>query len=179
MITNQDKFLEEQKLITQLFDTQSDSVIWFVPNFDAADKAQPVDFEVRYCNTAASLLLNIPKSKILYTSVKSSALIDDALKTKIWEQCFQVWKTGKNLEFLYYSEGRQKHFNVQRSKILGGILSITRDHTKFVNDQKEKEEQSTLLNKIIETSSTGISLYEAIRDKNGEISDFKLNYLRL
>ncbi|MCW3105148.1 MAG: sensor signal transduction histidine kinase [Bacteroidetes bacterium] len=168
-----DKFTEHQ-LITELFDHQPDSVVWFVPHFGGNDDGLPVDFEVGYCNNAAVLILNAPKSRIIGSFLTSSALMDEASRMKILAQCMQVWKSGESIEFTYYSAGLDKHFNVQRSRILGGVLSITRDHTNFVKTQTEKEEQSRFLNQIIESSSSGISLYEAVRDKNGKIIDFKL-----
>ncbi len=170
----QHQHIEEFKLITQLFDTQPDSVVWYIPQFAEDNISVPIDFEVGYCNTTASQILNAPKSKVVGSSIKSSDLIDEPSRLRIWDQCLQTWNTGVSMEFTYYSATVDKHFNVQRSKILGGILSITRDHTAIVKSQEEKEQQWKLLNKIIETSSSGISLYEAIRDKDGKISDFKL-----
>lgn len=170
----QNKFPEESRFITQLFDTQPDAVVWFVPRFDAADKTLPTDFEVGYCNTAASHMLNTSKSQLTGSAVRSSTLMEETSRQIIWEQCLEVWRTAKNLEFTYFSPGLNKHLHVQRSKILGGILCITRDHTNFIINQKEQQEQSKLLNQIIETSSSGISLYEAIRDKKGKLLDFKL-----
>lgn len=171
---DQEVYLQQYKLITNLFDTQPDAAIWFLPKFSESNPSVPVDFEVGYCNAAACLILNAAKSQVLGATVRSSSLMDAKSREHIWEQCLQVWNGGENIEFSYYSPGLDKHFNVQRSKKLGGILSITRDHTKFVKNQHEKEEQAKLLNQIIETSSSGISLYQAIRDKSGAIIDFKL-----
>jgi hypothetical protein len=100
--------------------------------------------------------------------------MDETSRQTILSQCKEIWSTGVNLEFTYFSPGLNKHFNVQRSKIQNGILSITRDHTVQVKEREEKELQSKLLNQIIETSVSGISLYEAIRNNDGLLIDFKL-----
>ncbi|MBA3682934.1 MAG: PAS domain-containing protein [Bacteroidetes bacterium] len=171
--TIQEEHFSEHKIITQLFDTQPDSVVWFIPKF-AANKLIPVDFEVGYCNTAACSILNGTKTQILGSLLRSSALIDEGSRNIIWQQCLDVWLTGNYNEFTYFSPGMDKHFHVQRSKIQNGILSITRDHTKFIKNQEEKELQSKLLNQIIESSSSGICLYESIRNREGNIIDFKL-----
>jgi hypothetical protein len=92
--------------------------------------------------------------------------MDETSRQTILSQCKEIWLTGINVEFTYFSPGLKKHFNVQRSKIQNGILSITRDHTVYVKEREEKELQSKLLNKIIETSVSGISLYEAIRNND-------------
>jgi PAS domain-containing protein len=163
----------EHKLITQLFDKQPDAVIWFVPKFSGADKT-PVDFEVGYCNHSACVILKVTKHDLTGASLLSSTIIDNQTRQHVWEQCLEIWRTGESREFTYLSPMVQRYFCVQRSKLQNGILSITRDHTQFVQERQQKEQQTKLLNQIIETSSSGISLYESIRDKNGKIVDFKL-----
>jgi PAS domain-containing protein len=158
-----------------LFDNQPDSVVWFVPIFDAGNQSIPFDFVVKYCNNAACQILNATKHEIIGSGLRPSSLLMDATSRQtILNQCMEIWESGVKLEFTYYSPGLKKHFNVQRSKIQNGILSITRDHTTYVKEREEKELQSKLLNQIIETSVSGISLYEAIRNKEGDLIDFKL-----
>jgi hypothetical protein len=164
----------EYGLITHLFDKQPDAVIWFVPKFSETDSSVPVDFLVGYCNAAACVILKATKHELTGSSLLSSSLIDDQTRKQILEQCLQIWKTGIHNEFTYYSPIGQKYFCVQRSKLQNGILSITRDHTQFVLEHQEKELQTNLLNQIIESSTSGISVYEAIRDKSGKLLDFKL-----
>jgi PAS domain-containing protein len=164
----------EQTLITQLFDMQPDAVIWFIPKFSDTDQHVPVDFLVGYCNTAASIILKVSKDELTGGSLRTSDLIDDQTRQHVWEQCQEIWKTGQHKEFTYFSPMAQKYFCVQRSKLKNSVFSITRDHTRFVLEHEEKEHQSKLLNQIIETSVSGICLYESIRDKNGKLLDFKL-----
>jgi PAS domain-containing protein len=162
------------ELINQLFDTQPDSVVWCIPKFGATDDLVPVDFEVKYCNTAACIILRAPKQMVIGSSIRASTLMDQVSIQTIWEQCLATWTTGEYMEYTYYSPGLDKHFNVQRSKVQNGVLNITRDHTRFVKSQEEKELQTNLMNQIVETSTSGISLYETIRDSSGKIHDFRL-----
>ena len=74
----QNASVSEHALITQLFDTQTHSVVWFIPKFTENNKATPVDFEVGYCNTAASLILDTPKHQIIGALLKSSDLMDQS-----------------------------------------------------------------------------------------------------
>lgn len=166
--------IPEYALITQLFDEQPDAVMWFIPKFSESDNNVPIDFLVGYCNSAACVILKVTKHGLTGASLLSSSLIDDVTRKHVWEQCSQIWKTGIHCEFTYYSPMVQKHFCVQRSKLHNGILSITRDHTRFVLEHEEKEQQTKLLNQIIESSTSGISVYEAIRNKEGKLLDFKL-----
>jgi PAS domain-containing protein len=165
--------VSEHELISQLFDKQPDAVIWFVPKFND-DTTIPVDFTVGYCNNKACIFLKATKHELTGSSLLSSHLIDDQTRKLVWEQCSRIWETGKHDEFTYYSPIVQKHFCVQRSKLQNGILSITRDHTQFVIEHEEKVRQTHLLNQIIESSTSGISVYESIRDKEERLVDFKL-----
>jgi PAS domain-containing protein len=162
------------EVLSQLFDAQPDAVIWYIPKFSAAGDDIPVDFKIGYCNNATSIFLRVSKYALTGETLMTSPLIDDETRQNIFDQCNQVWKTNVNEEFTYFVPIVNKHFCAQRSKLRDGILSITRDHTKFVEQNNERERQSRLLNQIIESSPNGICLYESIRNKNGRITDFRL-----
>ncbi len=166
------KAAPDERLIEKLFDTQPDSVVWFSPLFDETETL--VDFEVRYCNAAAATMLKAPCETIIGTRLLSSSLIDTASVEKIFAQSLQVWESGKTIEFTYHSPGLDRYFNVQRSKILDGVLSITRDRTHEVKLELEKQQQAALLEKIINSTPACIVLCQAIRTEDGTIDDFKL-----
>jgi PAS domain-containing protein len=164
----------EVKLISQLFDNQPDAVVWFTPKFSEGNTLNPVDFEVGYCNRSLCNILKVTPHELTGASLLFSPVIDDVTRKHIWEQCLLVWETGKHHEFTYFSPFIQRHLNVQRSKLQNGVMSITRDHTKFIKDFEEKQQQAKLISQIIESSTSGVSLYESIRNKAGQIVDFKL-----
>lgn len=159
-------------LVSLLFDSQPDTVTWLVPVFDST--GQIADFTVGYCNAAACATLRSTKDVIMSQSLLTTNLMDETSKKGIFDQCSQVWKTNQNIEFSYFSPALQKHFHVQRSKINGGVLNITRDHTQLETIRQEKEKQSELLHQLIACSPYGISLYQSIRDVKNNIIDFKL-----
>lgn len=163
----------EHKLLGQLFDTQPDAVIWYVPKFDTGHSV-PVDFTVGYCNIATCTFLKVTKHELTGATVLTSPLLDDPTRKNIFEQCSEIWKSGISKEFTYFVPSVKKYFFAQRTKLQNGVLSITRDHTAFVEERNEKERQAKLLTQVIETSISGICLYEAIRDKSNQIIDFKL-----
>ncbi len=162
-----------EQLVSVLFDNQPDAVMWFLPIFNAGNSI-PVDFQAAYCNSAAGYALNAAKENIVGTNLSATPLMDDQSKKQVLEQCLAVWTSNKSLEFTYFNPALQKHLHVQRSKVNGGILNITRDHTQFENAKAEKEKQAELLHKLVANSPNGVSLYEAIRDKKKKIIDFKL-----
>ncbi len=174
MIPNVADLTSDHKLIAQLFDSQPDSVMWYTPKFANDNKNVPIDFLVGFANSAACSVLKVTKHALNGASLLATTLIDEQTKKNIWEQCLEVWQTGNHKEFTYYVPGAQKYFCTQRSKLLNGILSLTRDHTKFIEEHNQFQHQAKLLNQIIESSVSGICLYEAIRDNQGKIRDFRM-----
>jgi signal transduction histidine kinase len=162
----------DERLIEKLFDTQPDSVVWFSPLFN--ESGTLVDFEVRYCNAAAAVILRASREKIIGSRLQSSVLIDRASIDKIFAQSLQVWESGQTVEFTYHNAGLDRYFNVQRSKILDGVLSITRDRTHEVKLELEKQQQAALLEKVINSTPACIVLCQAVRNEEGVIDDFKL-----
>ena len=67
-----------------------------------------------------------------------------------------------------------KYFNVQRSKVTNGILSVTRDRTELVRTQLDRDKQTELLKKVMDHAPYGICLYQSVRDAQNNIDDFRL-----
>ncbi|HYG04688.1 MAG TPA: ATP-binding protein [Chryseosolibacter sp.] len=176
----------DERLIAQLFDTQPDSVVWFVPVFssDEPDAKLVVDFQVKYCNAAATRILQADVSNIIGATLLSTPLMDEESRNTIFSQALLVWNTGKSVEFTYYSPGLNKHFNVQRSRVMEGVLSITRDRTDQVRAEQEIKlsaekikDQANLLNLILNSSINGVYTLTAVRDKEGVIVDFIITHV--
>ncbi len=148
--------------------------MWFSSVFGPGDAELPVDFQVAYCNKAACFILNLTKEQVMGTKLGSTPLLDEDSRKSVFEQCCQVWTTGKTLEFTYYNASLKKYLHTQRTRLKGGILNITRDHTQLMNMKTENEKQAELLNNLIAGSPYGISLYESMRNERNEIVDFKL-----
>lgn len=167
-----------EALISELFDTQPDSVVWFIPVFSNGQSATHLvsDFHPKYCNTAACKILGSDKAKVLEQPLLRSALLDEVSRGRIFEQCLQVWKSGEPIEFTYHSPGVDKYFNVQRSKVMNGILSITRDRTKEMLHEKTIHEQTHLLNTILNSSLNGIYTLKTIKNSSNEIIDFEITH---
>ena len=165
----------DQSLIRELLDTHTESVIWFkaITSANGSGIEQLEDFHVGYCNNAACEFLNAPPEKVIGTSLKESILVDKQSSQIIFEQCLRVYESGQREEFIYYNQKLQKHFNVLRSKINDGVLSVTRDFTEKVNAERLKQEQNDLLNSILDSSINGIFACEAIRSKDGNIADLR------
>lgn len=172
------EFQTDEKLIAELFGKQPDSVVWFTPVFDQKEAGKiVVDFKVSYCNASACKLLGAAPTEVMGATLRDSKLMDETSLKLIYEQCLKIWTSGEPIEFTYYSPGLGKHFNVQRSKVMNGILSITRDRTREVILEKERDEQAQLLSLILNSSINGVYTLEAIRNTADVITDFRIMHV--
>jgi signal transduction histidine kinase len=165
----------DEQLVTTLVDAQPYSVIWFKPVFNQArsNHSEVTDFEVRYCNTAACELLSTKKEVLVGQVLHSTNLLDKASVDLIYSQCLKVWQTGQQEQFIYYNQYLGRYFNVLRSKIVDGVISVTRDFTREVEAEETAKKQAELLNSILDASINAVFACEAIRNQEGNITDFK------
>jgi|GEM_PF-974390 len=167
------KELETGTLIPQLFDDKPESVVWFRPVFENGNNNVITDFEVLYANHAAGHILNTPPAEFIGTRLRSNPLLDSDTIQLIFAQCTEVWNTGRSINYSYYSPAFDRYFNVQRSKVGGGILSTSLDRTHLVQNEIQAEQDRDLLNSIINASINGLFALEAVRDNQNKIVDFR------
>lgn len=170
------KTCPNEQLIAHLFDSQPDSVMWFVPVFAPDSQQVVLDFETRYCNgAAAAALLQLP-SALVGERLLSSPLIGADARQRVFEQCLQVWLTGTNQEFTYHSLHLDKYFRVQRRKVQEGVLSITQDCSHEIKAELRRQEQEKTFQQLLDASGDGVLLLEAIRDENRNVLDFRISF---
>jgi PAS domain S-box-containing protein len=171
-----------KELFDQLFSSQPLAVVWFTPLLVNSRLGEEFigDFKVEFCNEAACSILNLYVSDAMGSSVLASELMDHTSRTHIYEQCLQVFETGEPSMFTYHSPKLDRWYVVQRSKVMGGVLSIIQDKTIEINLQRDTEEQdrkikeqARILDLILNSSICGVYLLEAIYEDNG-VSDFKI-----
>ena len=169
---------QNEPLITQLLDLQPDSVVWFCPVVDSTSAATGVvtDFEAQYCNQAAARILGVTPDEVIGVRLLATSLMDEVSRRRIFDQCLHVWQTGEPVELTYYSPGLDRYFNVQRSKVQGGVLCITRDRTAEVKAESKRQEEKEKYQQLLNTSADGVLLLEAIRNDRGVITDFRIAY---
>src|SRR5687768_7356936 len=119
-------------------------------------------------------MFGVPVQEVTGTALKDCTFLDEVTRNLIFEQCLSVFNGGEAVEFTYYSPVFSSYLNVQRSKALNGILSITRDRTAQVVAEQERQRQSNLLRTIANASPTSIVLCEAVRDNQNKVHDFRL-----
>lgn len=160
----------DEHMVAALLDIQPDSIVWYVPVFSS--EQQIVDFTINYCNEAACKFLNSTASEVLGTRLLSSAFRQALNKEEAFKQCLQVWNTGQTQEFNFYSAVLNKFFNVQRTKVLDGVLSVIRDQTNTTLIEQEKQKHAERYNSILNASLNGIIALQCIRNAENAIEDF-------
>jgi signal transduction histidine kinase len=168
---------QSEQLIAELFDAQPDSVVWFKPIWsNNYDSEELVDFEVRYCNIAATKFLRAPKNEVLNSRLFNNSVLDDASNRLIFEQCARVYKTGQAEEATYFNNHLGRYYNVLRSKVKGGVLAVSRDRTEQYLMEQELKNQAKKYDTIIDASAEGVLLLQAIKDTDNNIIDFKITH---
>lgn len=170
------KTCPNEQLIAHLFDTQLDSVMWFVPVYQHHDCSAIIDFETRYCNQAAADIFALTPEQIKGELLLSSSLVDKEARQRVFEQCLQVLVTGEMLEFTYHSSRLDRYFKVQRTKVREGVLSISRDCSQEIKSELRRKEQEKKFQQLLDASGDGVLLLEAIRDASHEIIDFHIAF---
>jgi PAS domain S-box-containing protein len=169
--------VQDKQLISELFDAQPESVVWFKAIYGAyetGDAESIVDFEAGYCNKAAYAFLGVKEQDIIGRRLFSNSVLDDETSELIFTQCMQVFTTGEPKEYNYYNHHFQRYYNVLRSKVKDGVLVVSRDRTEQYLRDVEYKKQARRYNAIIDSSGDGILLLDAIRNKNKDIVDFSI-----
>jgi len=166
--------ISEDLMIAELFEALPESVLWFKPVTDADDSV--VDFEVAYCNKAACDFTRTSKEVLSGQKVRHNTVVDEEYTKVLFKQCLTVWETGKPLEDTFYNKHLRRYFTASRSKIMGGVLSVTRDRTEYYIAEKDRLEQAEKFTGILDASADGVMLLEAIRNNDNDIVDFRLNH---
>jgi PAS domain S-box-containing protein len=158
----------DESLITGIMDAQPEPVIWFRPVYGAGNKVE--NFRIYYCNQATAQILKMSKEEIIGKNVQELGSLDN-VSHNILEECLRVWETGEPYEFTFHNRNTDRYFNVLRSKVLDGIISIARDITEVMHAQEKSKQQAELLRSILNASLNPVFACEAIRNESGKIID--------
>ena len=132
-----------------------------------------VDFRAVLINRVAQQILHLPDTEpgwqllALFPAVKEHGLFD---------QYVSVVETGESLRFEtpYQNENFSGWYDVAVVKLGDGFVITFNDITVQHRAKLEIEAQNTLLDGILDTSTSTVIVYDAIRDETGQILDFRL-----
>ncbi|HVK98102.1 MAG TPA: ATP-binding protein [Flavisolibacter sp.] len=175
--------VSDELLTTTIIDSLPEVVIWLKPIFANTDSAQTneiIDFEIAFCNYYVTQVVGLPKELIIGRRIVETDLFDNNSNKNILQQSKKVWETGSPEKFYYYNQKLNRHYEVLRSKVGEGVLSIAMDVTTHVQTENKLKNQAALLNSILDSSINGVFACEAIRNEEGEIIDLQfLKFNRL
>jgi len=165
----------EDHLIFQLFDKQFEAVLWLQPVWSttAGSEKHMIDLQVKYCNEAATKVLNASKDVILGALLLNNTVLDAATAQMVFAQSLQAYTSNEPVELNYFNQLLDKYLNVVRSRVMDGVLIVINDHTEYTLMEKEKEKQASRYNIILNTSADGIVMLQSVRNEEGEIIDFR------
>lgn len=159
----------DAQLFAELYDSHPQAIIWMTPIRNGSGKI--VDFLFAYANDEALNYMNIQRHQVKGMSVFTSPVIDESLRSRVFEENLKVFSSGEKLESNIFNEILQKYVRVIRARLRDGILTIIQNITREKEAIKALEQQTSLLNSILENSSNGISVSRVMRDEKGKVID--------
>ncbi|WP_338872071.1 ATP-binding protein [Spirosoma sp. SC4-14] len=158
--------------LSQLLDALPDAVVWMRAVRNETNEI--VNFQIEYSNQEAQ-----ERTQGQYqVSVGTLVLGNNEHDKPYMEQAFQtmcgIMETGQAQEHSFFNSSLNGWYQNRRSKLDDGILSITRDISRWKAVDDERQTQNELLQAILDSSINNIFVYEAIRDLAGQICDFRV-----
>jgi PAS domain-containing protein len=148
-----------------------DALIWVHPVFASDDTVE--DFEVGYANKAAIEVVGHPKGSLGGLRILRDGVPSEISAPENFKHFLDVYQTGEVKEYTFVTHYTNRVLETVRRPHKEGVLSVTRD--RGAQRQAEQREQATrrTLESIVKSSPIGIALFDAIRNVEGVITDFK------
>jgi len=157
--------------LRRLLDATLDGMALYEAIRDRADGI--VDFKLVGCNQKAADLMGLTPEQARQYTLRQ--LQSTTRKDEVFEQWRRVAQTGEAHQFEQYFPELGKWYTVSLTRFDDQVLATCNDITTLKQTELAQEQQATFLNKLVQTSASGIIVYEAIRahHASGVILDFK------
>lgn len=150
-----------------------DAIIWTKPVKDEANHI--VDFEIHYSNQKADEIIHHPKGQLKGLHIRRDGIPHPLVAEENFRNFLKVYLTDNHEEeYTFYAINTGTKIETQRRKFRDGVLSTTRDRKAQRDAERNEQEKGLLLDGIIEHAPLGVLVYEAERDEQGAISDFRI-----
>ncbi|WP_207494850.1 PAS domain-containing sensor histidine kinase [Aridibaculum aurantiacum] len=149
-----------------------DPLIWVFPIKN--DDGTVEDFEVGYANKAAIEGVGHPQGNLVGLRLLRDGVPSAQSAPGNFKHYLDVYESGEVKEYTFVAHFTNRVYETVRQPHNHGVLSITRD--RGAQREAEKREQATrrTMESIVASAPIGIAVFEAIRDDDGVIQDFKL-----
>ncbi|GAB4023676.1 hypothetical protein GCM10028773_41980 [Spirosoma koreense] len=159
-------------VLAEMLDALPDAVIWMRAVRDQAN--QVIDFQIAYANQLARHMAH----DVYQVSLGRRVLADhdqwrDEAEKNFRAMC-AVLESQQSYEFSYFNHKLSIWCLTSRAKFGDGILSVTRDISALKAAERTNDQQTSLLNNVLDSSPSGIMALKAVRDEAGVITDFSV-----
>lgn len=182
------KMAVTRSFLQNVLESTDNIVNYLVPIRDAKEKI--TDFEITYVNGQAQ---NVTGRKVTdMTGKKISEIYPFTLSKGLVELLTRVMQTGKTVsrEVDYEIEGHERWFVSTFAPMNDGITATSRDvttekraeinlkelNTKLETQNLEQQRTASFLQNMLGSIQYVVSCFEAVRNRAGEIVDFKIAY---
>ncbi|WP_338875438.1 PAS domain-containing protein [Spirosoma sp. SC4-14] len=132
-----------------------------------------IDFRLIYYNKAFESFAPLPYTRELGQYMLGDNPGQEKTLGPIMQQYKQVIETGKPASIIYQDPNLKKIISLRARMMGDGVLVTLRDITIQQMASRQLEEQNSLLHGILNTSLNGTVVYEAVRNDEGTLVDFK------
>ncbi len=128
------------------------------------------DFHIKLYNQAVHQLTGISEEERSRITFKELLRIVET--PEVLERYIHTVETGHPFSFDFYSPRIRGWLHLSVAKLGDGFLIMLSNITEVKNIQQALQKQSEYLNSIINASLNGIYVLDAVRDTDGQITDF-------
>ncbi|RIV21657.1 PAS domain-containing protein [Fibrisoma montanum] len=163
------KLQKQHELLEGIMNATLSAVTLYEPVLD--ESGQLLDFRVVMTNAAS-----LGFSKRRYDEVVGKTMTEIYPKTReigLWNRYIEVYQTGQPCRVEHYYHHIDSWFDVAVSKLGEGIVITFNDVTTSKKAIRKIEQQASILQTVLDGCQTPIALFEAIRDENETITDFR------
>jgi len=157
------------QFVQKLIDAQPQPVFWMSPLRDKSGKV--IDFQYRYCNEEMYRFTGLGSEQLLGKTVFTSPAINAEIQQSVFQQILEVYENGTRMQSTIFNARLNRYYGFIRTRVEDGVLTVLQDRNEELRMIGELEQQKNLLNNILRTSPTGISVTEVIRDEDGRLID--------
>lgn len=139
-----------------------------------ADQDQVVDFTFTYVNPVAQKIYGRSRIERLARPASYLRLFPTAKPVGLFDAFIEVLRTGQpyhNPELMYAWDGVNGWFDVQVNRFEDSLIVLFVDVTALKQTQLEQQRQADFLQGLLQTSPSGIIVYEAIRSPTGDVPE--------
>ncbi|MBO0938321.1 PAS domain-containing protein [Fibrella sp. HMF5335] len=153
--------------------SQTNSLITIMEAVRGTD-GQIVDFVYKLANERALAMMGLTSEQVV--GHRQSILFPYVKTAGIFDELVAVVETGQpqQSERYYNAPGFEAWLDTNYIKVNDGVCAFSYDLTRLRKSEQERQAQTDLLERVMNTTPTAIVVHESVRNAAGEIVDFRM-----